>query len=75
MAVPSIFIVAPSGSTKAVTSWSAPRSSQHFIFIGKVPIDDADEKANIIAEDIPLKNSTGLRPPKVFIVNEYTIKA
>jgi hypothetical protein len=41
-----MFIVAPSGSTKEVTSLDTPSSSsQVSVVIGRVPIEEAEEKA------------------------------
>ena len=72
MAVPSILIVAPSGRTKLATSFFPPIFSTHSRLRGRVPTEEALEKAIIIAGDIPPKNLRGLILPNVFTVNEYT---
>ena len=70
MAVPSMLIVAPSGSTKEVTSLSAPSFSEHSMFRGSVPTEEAEEKAIMIAGIMPLKNLIGLSPPIVLTAVE-----
>ena len=70
MAVPSILIVAPNGSTKDAISRSDPNFSTHSKLIGSVPTDDALENANMIAGNIPLKNCNGLNPPIVLTAIE-----
>ena len=72
IAVPSILIVAPSGSTKDATSLFAPSFSVHSRLIGRVPTEEALENANIMAGSIPLRNFAGLNPPMVLTIREYT---
>ncbi len=75
MAVPSIFIVAPRGKTKEITSFDEFNFSTHFMLIGKVPTDDALEKENMMAGSISLKKRTGEILPKIETVEEYTRNA
>ena len=49
MAVPSILMVAPSGSTKLATSFLAPNFSVHSRLRGRAPTEDALENAIIMA--------------------------
>ena len=56
----------------AATSRLAPSFSVHSMLIGRVPTEDALENANMIAGSMPLKNFSGLKPPIVFTVSEYT---
>ena len=60
MAVPSMLMVAPSGSTKEDTSREQPSFSwQFFMLIGKVAAEEQVVKAISIASVMPLKNFTG----------------
>ena len=70
-----MLMVAPSGSTKELTSLSAPSFSLHSIFRGSVPTEEAEENAIMIAGSMPLKNFRGLTPPMVFTEMEYTTTA
>ena len=42
---------------------------------GRVPTEDAEEKAIIMAGAIPLKKAMGDTPPRAFTVLEYTTTA
>ena len=69
--MPFWFAVEPSVSTKRATergsfsSSSATRSA-----VGSVALLDAVENAVIIAARLPLKNATGLMPPRNFTAAE-----
>ena len=65
-----MLIVAPRGRTKDETCLSPPNSSTHFMLIGSVPTDEAEEKANMMAGIMPLKNLRGLMPPIAETDNE-----
>ena len=56
-------------------SLEAPSPSTHSRLIGRVPTEEALEKANMIAGSMPLKNFKGLNPPSVLTVREYTTTA
>ena len=75
MAVPSILMVAPSGSTKLATSFLAPNFSVHSRLRGRAPTEDALENAIIMAGAMPLKNLRGPMPARDFTVSEYTNEA
>ena len=70
-----MLMVAPRGSTKEATSFRAPSRSEHSRVKGRVPTEDAEEKAIIMAGAIPLKKAMGDTPPRAFTVLEYTTTA
>ena len=73
MAVPSILIVAPSGTEKPATLLLTPnRFSMVRKVMGNVAPDDAVEKAKAQTLRIFCNRMTGLRPVKTFSKTEYT---
>ena len=72
MAVPSMLMVAPRGSTKEATSFLAPSFWVQSRLMGRVPTLEALEKAKMMAGIIPLKNLAGLMPPMALTDREYT---
>ena len=70
MAVPSMLMVAPRGSTKEEISRFAPSFSEHSRVKGRVPTEEAEENAIMIAGSIPLKNCRGVTLPRVATVVE-----
>src|SRR5699024_2894873 len=76
IAVPSILIVAPSGSTKLLILFETPKFSCVFLIVtGNVPALLAVLNATIAAGEIPLKNVSGLILANAFTDNEYTMIA
>ena len=75
MAVPSMLIVAPRGSTKAEMPLSAPMLSAHSLDTGRVAAEEAEVKAKIMAAEAPLKKAAGLTPAKTLAETEYTTTA
>ena len=72
MAVPSMLMVAPRGSTKDVTSFDTPIFSVHSMLMGSVPTDEADAKAKPITGISPFRNFSGLMRANTLIMPEYT---
>ena len=52
-------MVAPSGSTNALISGSAPILLQHSMLTGRVALEEVVVKAVIMAGKMPLKNLNG----------------
>ena len=71
IAVPSIFMVAPTGTTKEATSFFTPRSSDTvFKVTGIVAALDDVEKANKATFLIFLKKIIGFKFAKILRINE-----
>src|SRR6056300_464404 len=73
MAVPSILMVAPSGTAKPATLLGTPkRVSTVRKVIGRVAPEDAVEKANAHTRRILARSNPGFSPVVVFKSSEYT---
>ena len=72
MAVPSMLMVAPSGSTNEVTSFDMPIFSVHSMLMGSVPTDEADANAKPITGISPFRNLSGFMRAKILMMPEYT---
>ena len=72
-AVPSMFMVAPSGTTKPATSFGTPSfSSATRSVVGSVALLDEVEKAVTMTIQASWKNAAGLRPATNFSASGYT---